>query len=619
MADKSLKLSIVVAAQDLASGKLSQVRQELAGMGKAGAIASTGLTRIVAVGNRAGTAFGTLKSRVSGFASALSPLLGLGGLFGVAKVFTDTIGKAEAFGVATQKIASVTNMATEEASAYVDVLDKYGISTDQAVQITGLLLKNYAGLIQNTKKASAFEALYGVSIRKANGQQLTAAELLDKTNEFFNSNATATDKAAFAAKLYGRNWQQLLPILSLTRAEFKKQNAEALKLTPQQLKAALDLKKAQQDFNDELGDTETLVGVEILPSITKLLHSMTSFLSAHRGDIINAVKGGAQLAGQIADAFGAVVSGLSGAWNAVPAPLRDLLLKGFVADRTIKFLFGFDPAKAILGGITGLFSKAMGIRANVVNVSGGTVTGTGAGVGTGKGGGSKLGNAVAAVSIVGDAFALWQQWTQSNEQSTAQANDLLAQSNAWQKTQPKRDDLVSGLAAVDKGIADIRNNPLLTLVQGEALNRLQTMDANIRAQIAAIDSLKPHIDAIAALKIAVTVSGLTGNTGRSRVGGGTQNRGGGSSYVDKGGGRGGGRASGGPVWPGGTYTVGERGMEMLRLDRSGHGYVTPIGGRQGVNVTIINRQPHISARESMNADRQWRRVTSGNGSGVTIR
>lgn len=70
-----------------------------------------------------------------------------------------------------------------------------------------------------------------------------------------------------------------------------------------------------------------------------------------------------------------------------------------------------------------------------------------------------------------------------------------------------------------------------------------------------------------------------------------------------------GRAAGGPVWPGASFTVGEKGTERLDLSPSGHGYVTPLtnstGGIGGAPITIVVNaygiqqveMPHKIARE----------------------
>lgn len=61
-----------------------------------------------------------------------------------------------------------------------------------------------------------------------------------------------------------------------------------------------------------------------------------------------------------------------------------------------------------------------------------------------------------------------------------------------------------------------------------------------------------------------------------------------------------GRQHGGPVWPGGTFTVGEAGPERLTLGRGGFGKVTPFYGRDnagggGVNVNITGPLTLIGA------------------------
>jgi hypothetical protein len=53
---------------------------------------------------------------------------------------------------------------------------------------------------------------------------------------------------------------------------------------------------------------------------------------------------------------------------------------------------------------------------------------------------------------------------------------------------------------------------------------------------------------------------------------------------------GGARAAGGPVWPGGSFTVGERGAERLDIGPGGFGMVTPLGGGGGGTTIIINAQ-----------------------------
>jgi len=456
----------------------------------------------------------------------LNPLikqgLALAGGATVLKAFTDSISKAEEFASATQKLGKVTGLSASDASALVDVLDKFGISGEQAISVFARLEKNagtYAAAqakandsiakankvlhdststIKERTKATAdlakAQGQFGFSVLDANGKVADANELLARSRDFFNSTATASEKATVLQKLYGKSWKDLIPILSLSKQKFDEQFQSALRLTPQQLKDAAALRGAQREFNDALGDTETLVGLKILPSLTKLARTAKTFIDQNQKGILAAVDGATKLAGQIGDAFSSVASGLSKAWGAVPDPLKDLLIKGFVADRTLKFLFGFSPAKFVVGlagdaiskALGGLFQRGGSPASPLYTKEVGLPTG-GLPVGGVTGGGgllSKLGTAFAAFSIVADAALVFKTWQDENTKHTQEGLDLQAQQNEWLKKQPSRADLERGLAAVQKGQADIRSNPLLTLVQGDALTSLQAMEAQLKSQLA---------------------------------------------------------------------------------------------------------------------------------------
>lgn len=237
----------------------------------------------------------------------------------------------------------------------------------------------------------------------------------------------------------------------------------------------------------------------------------------------------------------------------------------------------------------------------------------------------KIAGIATAVSILAPELEdVIRTWGDVNNRSTKEAIAVQKTANNWLKSQPRREDLVSGLAAVDKGINDITSNPLLTLVQGEALDRLRAMRADIAEQlrkqdantavgrqiisavqafnsggiIGAINALVPHIDKS---RLPLILPATSPTRPRNQNAPDVPPPSSSGTYRDDSGNvvGGGGRATGGPVWPGASFTVGERGRERLTLGKSGHGYVTPLGGRSQppVVVYILNRQPHISARE----------------------
>lgn len=493
MADKSLKLSIVVAAQDLASGKLSNVNKQLRGMNTAGKAATLGLGSMIRVGNRAAGAFSSLKSRVTGLSGAFGGLIGVGAGLGLTAFFTDSIKKAEDFGAATLRLRTIIGGTTEEVSGLVDTLGDWGVKEEDQQKILGFGEKAIFKYTKSAKDAKKFQTQFGVSLVDAKGKVVGMTEVLRRSSRFLASNASAAQKNAAMAALFGKGWQKLIPIIGHGQKFFDEQFGSADKLTGQQLKDIRALSTAQQSFNDKLDRLKVSIGLAIIPELTKVTRTLGTFVEKNKAGILGAVRGAIALGGQIAGAFGQVIGGLRSAWSAVPKPLQELLIKGFVADRTFKFLFGFSPAKLILETGTSLIAKGLGgilgsifsrgTPMPVVVTNPGALGGGGAPGGTG-GLGSKVVQAVSIVAIAAEAFAVFKSWQDVNAQSTAQANDLAKQQNDWLKKGASRDDITRGLAAVDQGIAEIRNNPLLTLVQGEALNRLESMDAQLRQQLA---------------------------------------------------------------------------------------------------------------------------------------
>jgi hypothetical protein len=168
-------------------------------------------------------------------------------------------------------------------------------------------------------------------------------------------------------------------------------------------------------------------------------------------------------------------------------------------------LTGWGLNKITGGGVTGLLGKAFGAGidlfkgrgstpANPLFVSGvGGVGGPGGVVG-GKGGGrfGGVGGIIAgtiAVTLVGEAIAIQQQ---ISDRSTEQAQTAHESLNKMIGQGAKLSDLLTAQQAVRDGIKDIKSNPLLTIVQGQALTELESMNSQLEKAIK--ERAQPIID-----------------------------------------------------------------------------------------------------------------------------
>lgn len=354
--------------------------------------------------------------------------------------FQEAVRKANEFGDAIQRVSKVTGDTVEETSKLVDTLDYFGINADAAVRVTGMAEKNLGALSQRSEegakkvadwnkthgeaitaakklsllypKLAQFQKQYGLSLTDAKGKLLSFNELLLRSADYFNDkHIPAATKAAALAKIFGRNWQTLIPVLSQGSAKLREMEGDAIKLTKADIDNMAKFKEATREWDDTIGDLQITLGAKLLPELTALAKSASAFVSQNSDKIVDFFKNAYQAASKLAGIVGDVGRGLLGVWNMIPEPMRDLLVKGLVADRTIKFLFGFSPIKFAtdaLGGLVGKLFQRGSTPLNplfVSNVGGLPVGGLPTGGLPGGIGGSILGDFRAALAAGGLGLA----------------------------------------------------------------------------------------------------------------------------------------------------------------------------------------------------------------------
>ncbi|MCJ7528976.1 MAG: hypothetical protein MUO37_12930, partial [Methyloceanibacter sp.] len=145
---------------------------------------------------------------------------------GVASALKKSVLDTIAYNRAISQAAGATGMAVEEMGRFIQVADDYGISLETVTGSLQLATKN--GF------APSLEAI---------------AALADETNAM----SSPTERAAYLAKILGRNWAALDPVLRSGGAAIKAAAAEVdASLAPTQ--AAIDKTEALHGQIDQLGD-----------------------------------------------------------------------------------------------------------------------------------------------------------------------------------------------------------------------------------------------------------------------------------------------------------------------------------------------------------------------------
>lgn len=461
---ETAKLVTELSLKDQLSPGMAKAKGEVASYDKAATKAATSTGYLTKAHIGAGNAMTHFKQKAGDLTKMIGAAGLLGGVGALVVGIKHGVDAAAQWGVTTDRLHQLTGASIKDASQFADAYDKLGVSQDKQIRIMGFLSKTLGNYNLNRKQAKQVEKDYGFSLLDNNGHMKNALQITqDFTGYFNNKHIPSYQKASLGAKLFGRGWTDMIPVFQKGKKAMSEAMGGAMSMTPTQVKQLHDWRDAQQELNDTVGDLSVKIGLAAIPALTELSRGVNDFVSKHDADIRDLFAKGLQMAksfaGFIANDVAPNLMKLGqaavGFWNAIPGPLRDMIATGFVADRAVKFLFGFSPAglagslvKDVLGkGLKGLLGGMMdrGSRTNPMHVVADGGIGGATGGATGKGLGM-LGKAALAVEIVGMAAAVWDAWQTNIVQPVAAAqkdNEAKAQGILHDPTSKTRNDLTN--------------------------------------------------------------------------------------------------------------------------------------------------------------------------------
>lgn len=127
-------------------------------------------------------------------------------------------------------LASSVGATTKQIAGLAVLFERDGMKN--GIEAASVALNSYAKAINEAKKggdaASPFLKM-GYTMRKITSEGFTVRNTLDGLFDQFNKLKTAEEKAALAAKLFGRSGRELLPILNASSKAFEAAQADAVK------------------------------------------------------------------------------------------------------------------------------------------------------------------------------------------------------------------------------------------------------------------------------------------------------------------------------------------------------------------------------------------------------
>lgn len=271
------------------------------------------------------------------------------------------LASARTFGVSLKSVGAALATMTDEGIPATDAstrlrmsLSLLGAPTSKAITLLkGIGIGQYQ-LARDMRKPDGFVAAIG-DLR----EHMVKAGLIGK-----DGNPTAQG-AALISRAFGggRSSAAIMTLLSNFDLLKRKQdavNAGGDKFASDVAAAAAQAQNKWNTFTAALQTTAINVGNVLLPYATSAMTTLTDWFSTHQIDITNAIKGAADTAKTVFGVISGFVGTVSAGWDALPGPLRDLLVEGIAGDRVLKFAFGMSPLSGITSGIGNLVSGVFG-------------------------------------------------------------------------------------------------------------------------------------------------------------------------------------------------------------------------------------------------------------------
>jgi hypothetical protein len=236
----------------------------------------------------------SINSLTSKFGMPLGILSTIAAGFGVAAIKKAVVAFAD-LGEEVQKGAFKAGMSNAEFQRMKYVAEQAGMPVELLGMSMGKLNKNLgsAGMGKNDNLVQLFKALH-IPMRDANGLMRNGADLLPQLADAFVKNKDPVKQAAMGTALFGKAYQEMLPMLNEGSEGIEKSLARFSKLKG--VISDEDLKGAK-DFGDQLKDLsfvtkgfQMTIAKELVPVLSPLLESFIQWAAVNKKLIGNEVK-----------------------------------------------------------------------------------------------------------------------------------------------------------------------------------------------------------------------------------------------------------------------------------------------------------------------------------------
>jgi hypothetical protein len=201
-------------------------------------------------------------------------------------------------GVVTANTAKVTGMQTQSLATLFALAEAHGVSVNQLAMSFRLLANNSVAAIKGTKTSADLFAKLGITTQQLRSQGGNLGNILGLVIDKFDKLPSGVTKTYVASRLFGRSWQNLLPIIGEGSAKLREQQklAEQLGVSMGRnpVEAAIKLHDAQIKLKLASIGLQIFIATKLLPVFLWLFqHTLRLYgvLREKLGPVYNWFKG----------------------------------------------------------------------------------------------------------------------------------------------------------------------------------------------------------------------------------------------------------------------------------------------------------------------------------------
>ena len=317
-----------IAVEDAASPTIKAIEANITKMSAATKKVGANFSRFANMGALGGvaknarsamTAIGGLGRSVLRIAAPLAGLLGAAGFGGLTYEMQRYITTTDELAKSSSKLG----IPIEQLQMLRHAAKLSNVEIDAMEQSMVILSKGIAGAAsgKNKQLAGLFGQL-GISLKDANGQFRTAADLMPQIANAFQKNTNATTRLQLATTLFGKSGAGMINMLSGGSAELNAMMQEMVKLgliTSDEAKRAEQAADAQHRLTTAISGVRNVIGAQLMPHLIPVIDRMTEWIATNREwiatGIENFVKVFADVLKQIP--WAAIGKGLTTMWQGI--------------------------------------------------------------------------------------------------------------------------------------------------------------------------------------------------------------------------------------------------------------------------------------------------------------